>query len=174
MTRQLTLFGAACAVVACLTAVPVDAANDGPQASSGGASEPAAPAKRSPARESTAAAENIAEPSQAEKPAAPAQLSLVVFERGNPVRGSELRVNGKRYVVRDTDGPLWAYIPSGRRDVVLVRDGEAVVDLDFLTAAGESLKMLVTLPETPAEKPRIDVASTNGCLLYTSDAADDL
>jgi len=162
MTRQLTFFGAFCAVFACLTAVQVDAANDEPRAPSGAANEAPAPAKRSQAREPAAAAESIAEPLQAEKHAAPAQLSLVVFERGNPVRGIELKVNGKRHGVTDADGALWANIPSGRRDVVLVRDGKRLVELDFLTDAGESLQMLVTLPETPAAKPRIDVASTAG------------
>ncbi|MBA3732670.1 MAG: carboxypeptidase regulatory-like domain-containing protein, partial [Gammaproteobacteria bacterium] len=96
------------------------------------------------------------------KAGAPAELSLVIFERGNPVSGVELKVNGKRYGVTDTDGALWANIPSGRRDVVLVRDSKPLVELDFLTDAGESLQMLVTLPETPAARPRIDVASTAG------------
>lgn len=85
-------------------------------------------------------------------------IDIFVFEAGAPVPDVEVRIGEQVLGKTDAIGGLSAQIPSGRRNLLLFRLEEKVVDLDLLTDDGELVQIIVTL--RPGEKAQLDIENS--------------
>lgn len=86
------------------------------------------------------------------------EVIFFVFDGDMPVKGAALRVDGTVVSRTGDDGGLVTNLTAGRHDVVLVRDGKEVLDLDLLTAEGERVQVVVGLRE--GDEPEISIESS--------------
>ncbi len=89
---------------------------------------------------------------------ATAVLDLYVFEAGEPVSDLSVEIGGRPLGATNEDGELSATIPSGRQQLVVLRGGSKVVDLDLLTDDGEVVQIIATLQRDG--KAKIDIESS--------------
>jgi outer membrane receptor protein involved in Fe transport len=104
------------------------------------------------------AAPDSSAPGSADSGAKTATLDLYVFEDGAPVSGLPVEVGGARIGATDATGGLSATIPSGRQQLVVLRDGQRVVDLDLLTDVSEIVQIIASLRD--GEEADLDIESS--------------
>lgn len=92
--------------------------------------------------------------------AATSIVTFQVFERGRPVPGLAVVVDGQHVATTDALGNAEVEVPAGRRHLMLFRRDDDLLDLDFLTDEGEIVQLIVTVGDDG--KARLDVETSAG------------
>lgn len=92
--------------------------------------------------------------------AAPAEITLVVFDDGLPAGDVAFEVDGETLARTGGDGGLVAEIPEGRHAVRLLRGGEVLAAIDLLVDSGESVQIIASV--AAGGEVELDIEASGG------------